>query len=214
MRTMKALAATLAVVLTPTVASATGVLDLAGLTGIRVYEATFTTTDATFAANDARLVATLDPLTAATRDFGFYPGDENYDIFVSNAAGQLDPHGGHVTIEGTCFQDLGCFNVSGVALLFGSTEVFANVLTHSIYGRDGSFIVPGSAELAVDGSLATFTRLGDTIGLSSSARMAITVGFDAASDPAAAPEPAAWALMIGGFAGIGGVMRRRRALSA
>jgi hypothetical protein len=38
--------------------------------------------------------------------------------------------------------------------------------------------------------------------------------LDALVDPIAVPEPTAWALMIAGFFGLGGMLRRRRAALA
>lgn len=212
-----ALASTLTLaVAAPGVASAAGLLDLTGLTAVRAYEATFSLTDGTgtFATGDPRLVQRLDPLTGANRDFGGFPGDENYDIFVSNADGQLDANGHYITVEGNCVANSGCFNVNAISLFFGATEVFADFVTTFTYGRPGSFIIPGSEALVVDvgpNNLSTFPRFGDTIGLPLSARMAVTVGFSAFPEPTAGvPEPATWSMMILGFGGVGALVRRRR----
>lgn len=208
--TFVAAVALAAAVVAPSAALA-GLSSLAGLTSVNAYEATFSVVKFSFAPGDAVLINALNPLTKANQDFGPYPSDEPYDIFYSNASGGLDANGSYITIQGTCGVALGCFNINGVSLNFGGTEVFANTLTAAAYGRAGSFIA-GSASLAADASLATFTRLGDTIGLDPSYRMSITVGFtDFPDTGGAVPEPAAWTLMLSGFFGLGAMLRRRRA---
>jgi PEP-CTERM motif len=204
--------ATFAAAATP--AAAAGILDLAGLISVQAYEATNTLSDGSgaWAANDARLTQRLAVLTAANRDFGIFPGTENYDIFVSDEAGNLDAGGRYLTIEGNCTVPYVCFNVTGVSLKFGALEHFATVLTRAVYGRPNSF-EPDTAGRAVDGDLNTYTRLGDTIGLGEDARMAITVGFEGLNfgdGGGAVPEPSTWAMLILGFATAGGALRRAR----
>jgi hypothetical protein len=187
-----------------------GLSSISGLTSVNAYEGTYVVPPpaTSFAPGDLVLTAKLDPLTQANRDLGHYLGEENYDIFYSDAFGNLDANGFFLTIEGNCDVAANCFNISAVTLTVNGTEVFADQLLRAVYGRPGSAITPGSAANAVDGNLSTFTEFGDTIGLGSSARMAITVGFS--GYPAAVPEPASWALMIGGFALAGGALRFRR----
>lgn len=187
-------------------ASAGAIQSLGGLEKIRVYEATYSTLYAEFALSDARLTTRLagSALTGASRDFGFFPGDENYDLFFSNADGTLNANGSYLTIEGNCGVPYNCFNINGVALVkTGGVLEFANTLAGAVYGR------PGSAPSAVDGSLNTFTGMGDTIGMGADARMRITVGF--ASTPPV-PEPESWALMLAGLGlVVSGAARRKAA---
>lgn len=196
-------------------AAAAGILDLTGLTSVQAYEATNTLSDGSGAwlAGDARLTQRLALLTADNRDFGIFPGTENYDIFVSDEAGNLDAGGRYLTIEGNCTVPYVCFNVTGVSLKFGALEHFATVLTRAVYGRANSF-VPDTAQFAVDGNLNTYTRLGDTIGMGEDARMAITVGFEGLAfdngGGGAVPEPSTWAVLILGFAATGAALRRAR----
>ncbi|HEY9192599.1 MAG TPA: PEP-CTERM sorting domain-containing protein [Methyloversatilis sp.] len=191
-------------------ASAGSIQSLAGLEKIRVYEITSSTQFADFALSDTRLTTRLagSALTAASRDFGFFAGDENYDLFFSNADGTLNANGSYLTIEGNCGVPYNCFNINAVALVkTGGVLEFADTLSGAVYGRPGSY-TPGSALAAVDGSLNTFTRMGDTIGMGADARMRITVGF--ASTPPV-PEPESWALMLAGLGLTVAMVRRREA---
>jgi hypothetical protein len=178
-----------------------------GIQAVRVYESTNAIPDPafTFAIGDTRLLQRLagSALNGSSRDFGNFPGDENYDLFLSDANGTLDPAGRYVTIEGNCFVPYNCFNINEVALVVNGSEVFATELARAVYGRGGSFTA-GSALRAVDGAMSTYTQLGDTIGLPADARMSITVGFAAVP----VPEPATGLMLAAGLAAMG--LRRLR----
>jgi PEP-CTERM motif len=184
-----------------------GIQDITGYEGVRVWEATYTTLTATLAAGDTRLTSVLagSALSGTQRDFGFFPGDENYDIYISDANGVLDVQGSYLTIDGNCFVPYNCFNINEVALVVNGSEQFASSVVRAVYGRSGSFTA-GSAANAADGNLSTITALGDTIGLGSDARMSITLAFD---NVPAIPEPGTWALMAGGLLLIGQRLKRR-----
>jgi PEP-CTERM motif len=184
-----------------------GIQDITGYEGVRVWEATYTTLTATLAAGDTRLTSVLagSALSGTQRDFGFFPGDENYDIYISDANGVLDAQGSYLTIDGNCFVPYNCFNINEVALVVNGSEQFASSVVRAVYGRSGSFTA-GSAANAADGNLSTITALGDTIGLGSDARMSITLAFD---NVPAIPEPGTWALMAGGLLLIGQRLKRR-----
>lgn len=99
-----------------------------------------------------------------------------------------------------------CFNITEIALVkSGGVLEYANSVASAVYGRANSF-TPNSADRAVDGSLSTYTQLGDTIGLPADARMRLTVGF--ASTPPV-PEPETYALMLAGLGLVGFAARRR-----
>jgi hypothetical protein len=178
-----------------------------GIQSVRVWESTNAIPDApfTFAIDDARLLQRLagGALSGSSRDFGNYPGDENYDIFLSDANGALDPAGRYVTIEGNCFVPYNCFNLNEVALIVNGSPVFATELARAVYGRGGSFTA-GSANRVIDGAMITYTQMGDTIGLGADARMSVTVGFAAVP----VPEPASALLLALGVAALS--LRRLR----
>ncbi|MCB1995875.1 MAG: PEP-CTERM sorting domain-containing protein [Rhodoferax sp.] len=183
-----------------------GIPQLSGFEAVRIWEITYYTQTVDFAAGDSRLtqVLTGTDLSGTQRDFGFFPGDENYDIYFSDANGVLDPNGTHITVDGNCFVPYNCFNLNEVALVVNGQVQYSTGVVRSVYGRAGSFWAD-SAAYAGDGDLNTFTALGDTIGLPADARMSVTLAFDGVP---AVPEPGTWVLMAGGLLLIG--LRRQR----
>lgn len=189
-----------------------GITDIALLEGVRVWEQTATLEAITFAPTDARLLQVLSgtALTQASRDFGWFDGQEDYDIYLSDATGQVDAHGSYVTIDGTCGVPWNCFNINEVALVVDGHVNFATGIVRTVYGRDGSHWA-GDASAAADGNLATYSVLGDTIGLGPDARMSMTLSFANVPVTPPVPEPGAWALLLGGLAVVGRKARAARA---
>jgi PEP-CTERM motif len=186
-----------------------GITDMPGFQGVRVWEATYYLQAADFNADDPRLVNTLPgaALSFAGRDFGFFAGNENYDLYFSNADGSLNAHGSYLTIDGNCDVPYGCFNISEVALKVNGAYQTATGVVRAVYGRPGSF-APGSAAYVADGSLYTTSNLGDTMGDYPNGRMSVTVSFDGVP---AVPEPSTWALFGAGLLAVGRLARQRRA---
>ena len=96
------------------------------------------------------------------------------------------------------------FHISSVGFVSGTSDVadvigFRNIFpggssTGFHYFANGAFSTPGvygAMLLSTDASRLTVTLVRDGV-----------------------PEPATWAMMLAGFFGLGGVLRRRRALSA
>ncbi len=177
-----------------------------GLQQVRVWEATASVLEADFAAGDSRLTQRLagNTLTAATRDFGFFAGDENYDLFYSDAGGTPNASGAYLTIEANCGVPFNCHNIDAVALQIAGVSYYATAVTHVTFG--GSNNSPGSQFNILGAPNNSWTGLGDTIGQPADARLSITVSFDTAP----VPEPQTWALMALGLGAIGLRSQRRR----
>lgn len=199
-------------------ASAAPLKALPGLSSITFWEITYSTIGTTFAPNSSALNRISGPLGAGANDFSFYTG-EYYDVFYSNAQGVADSQGSYLTIEGSWraggLTPYGGMNINEVALNFGGTSVFADQVTHYVYG---STCVPGygtncnfsSHLLAVDGNLNTFPRFGQTSDTDLNDRFSLTVGFSAYS-VAAVPEPETYALMLAGLGAMLLFKRRSKA---
>jgi hypothetical protein len=187
-------------------AQAASLATIPSLQQVRVWEATSSIVEVDFAAGDSRLTHRLggSSLTAATRDFGFYPGDENYDLFFSDANGVLNSNGGYLTIEANCGVRYNCHNIEAVALKVSGVSYYATAVTHVTYL--GSVGYPGTEGNILGAPNNTWTALGDTVGQPADARLSITVSFGTAP----VPEPQTWGLMAMGLAAIGLSLQRRR----
>lgn len=189
-----------------------GIQAIAGYEGIRVYEATYSLAHAAdFAAGDSRLVEVLSGanLSRAGRDFGFFDGNENYDVYFSDADGTLNTQGSYLTIDGNCDVPYQCFNITEVAVRVNGADQLATGVVRTVFGRAGSFVA-GTDVRAADGNFTTYTQLGDTMNDYPNGRMSITLSF---ANVPAVPEPSTYAMMVGGL-GLLGVAARRRARRA
>lgn len=177
-----------------------------GFEGVRVWEATYQLAhQADFLAGDPRLVQRLDgaALNMTGRDFGFFAGEENYDLYFSNADGSLNPQGRFLTIDGNCNVASGCFNITEAALIVNGQTQLANGVVRVVYS--GSSQVAGSHLAAVDGDFSTFSRLGDTVADFPNGRMSMTLSF---ANVPEIPEPPGAVLMVAGLLGLGALRRR------
>lgn len=98
----------------------------------------------------------------------------------------------------------------------GSCLDVTNDPTGLLAGYLRSNVTPGSADFAaLDGIYATIdsTQLAQTRPTMLAAASFAAIGFDEIETIAAIPEPASWALMIGGFSFVGVSMRRARGVS-
>jgi hypothetical protein len=189
-----------------TSAQAVPLASIPGLEQVRIWEATASVLEADFAAGDARLVQRIAgaTLTPATRDFGFHPTVENYDVFYSDANGVLAANGGFLTIEANCALVANCHNIDAVALKISGLSYYATAVTHVTYLGTVNF--PGTEGNIIGAPDSHITALGDTVGLPADARLSITVSFDTAP----VPEPHTYALMALGLAAVGLRLQRRR----
>lgn len=186
-----------------------GIQDMAGYQGIRIWEATYIIAhQSDIAAGDPRLTAMLAgaALSQAGRDFGNYNGNENYDLYFSNADGSLNAQGSYLTIDGNCDVPYNCFNLTEVAVRINGSDQLSNGVVRAVYGRAGSFTA-GSAANAADGNFGSYTQLGDTIDDYPNGRMSITFSFDGVP---AVPEPGSWMLLLAGLGLFGHCTRRGR----
>lgn len=165
--------------------------------------------------------------------------DDAYNQTGAGFAQLLDPHGGSRFLDMNGASATGGLaqTVSGLTPLSAVTVTYwvgrwaqnsAGVLTASLFGSVTTSetttldYLPGASLSAwVQHTLTGFASNTGTVTLrftgnsSSTARGA--PGLDdvvLTQDVAAVPEPAAWALMIGGFGLAGGALRRRRAQTA
>lgn len=198
MNAMKSLAAAALLIAGALHAHAVPLRTLQDLNSVTVWEATFSTTANTFAANSSALTTRLgDPLSSSNRDFSYYP-EEYYDVFYSNADGAPNPDGAFITIEGVwrTYLGLGSMNIAEVQLDFGGATPhadYADFVSSYVYGSylvggPGQF-TSGSEALAVDQNLNTFPRFGNTSNTDLNERFRLTVGFNNFSTTTAAvPE--------------------------
>ena len=74
----------------------------------------------------------------------------------------------------------------------------------------GANCIIGSEATAIDGNLNSFPRFGQTSDNDLTDRFRLTLGFSAYSTASSVPEPASWAMIIGGLAVVGSAMRHRK----
>ncbi len=153
-----------------------GLVNTPGLQGITVRESTFTDLPYSWPRLDTalltRLPGTLGPGNA---DFTGSPS-EFYDVFYSDANGNLDPLGDFLTVE--CddldLNDTGC-NIAEVELVFGTGTAPVHACGVTSFFAAGPQAVLFSPPLAADGNLLSWCTLGSNFGAGQ--RLHITFGF-------------------------------------
>ncbi|QJU60914.1 PEPxxWA-CTERM sorting domain-containing protein [Sphingomonas sp. AP4-R1] len=159
---------------------------------------------------DGKLSGTNDPATASGElNYGFYFGNAQAYEFGDYGAGYYGYNNTYPT-----FVFASDPRVNGwVSYSFGSYDPLNTQFT-GLYA-----IIGATADIGIDfdlglrGTGLDYTNTGSvSIGKVDGVSFTSDSGvfLQAAAAPSAVPEPASWALMIGGFGMVGGVMRRRR----
>ena len=128
--------------------------------------------------NDPRLFTRLSAGLNASNDFGGVPGAENYDIFYSDAAGNLDGNGAYITIEcrylGTSAGG-GC-NISHLELVFSNGFKLSPNKLASFYNSGSNYLV-GSEQKAIDCDPNTSTTMGNNTASPNTMFLRLTFDF-------------------------------------
>jgi len=151
---------------------------LPNLTQIIAREATSGYFNHPFDVNDPRLFTRLSAGLNASNDFGGVPGAENYDIFYSDAAGNLDGNGAYITIEcrylGTSAGG-GC-NISHLELVFSNGFKLSPNKLASFYSSGSNYLV-GSEQKAIDCDPNTSTTMGNNTASPNTMFLRLTFDF-------------------------------------
>ena len=158
-----------------------------GLSTITVYEVTGTPNPWTFAPSVAQLLSRISgSLLSSTADF-YGLNSEPYDVFYSDASGNLDVNGDYLTIEceflGTASGGGGNIAEVYLNLLDGTAQCACAVVSSYTYGGNA---LPASVPNAADCDPGTFTTLGNTVGAPQ--RLRLTLDFFCPT----AVEPSTW----------------------
>jgi len=166
-----------------TTAHAIPVRNIAGLNMITFYETTGSATAFPFNAQGPELIQKkADPLSGPPGGSDFQGlSDEFYDVYYSDSDGTFNSFGEYVTISGRFGSNAGGggLNLAEMELNFlNGTNEFGGFVASFV--QLGNNAIPGSANNAVDGNLATFTTMGNTVGQPNDARLRVTIGFRSA----------------------------------
>ena len=151
--------------------------------------------------------------TGAYNDNDFLAGDvliHSANIGTPTAITWTAPSAGSIVLSSSAWYAHSIVTRSDdVMALLNSTVLGAAVLTNGVTRANQMTLANGMFTVAA-GDILTFDftkTAGQTFG--SIAGISATIDFTAAG-PGGVPEPASWALMLGGFGLLGGAVRRRR----
>lgn len=183
------------------------IISTPGLTTVQVWEVTGVPGQYNFPSAGTAMTTKLGvgTLSASTNDFSGL-GNENYDVFYSDANGAFNANGNYVTVEAIYpnANGGGGLNLAAVDLVIGSSTLRADVLA-SWVGLGPNYVA-GSEVLSVDPDApipATFTTMGSTI-VPPVAHLRVTVTWSKL-----VPEPSSCLLAVCGLAGVLSTGRRR-----
>jgi hypothetical protein len=158
-----------------------------GLSTITIYEVTGSPIPWNYAPNATQLLNQIGgSLLSATADF-YGLTNEPYDVFYSDANGNLDVNGDYLTIEcefpGTASGGGGNIAEVYLNLVDGTAQCACAVVSSYTYGGNA---IPASVSNAADCDLGTLTTLGNTVGAPE--RLRVTLDFFCPT----ATQPSTW----------------------
>jgi hypothetical protein len=175
------------------------IINTPGLTAVRFWEGTGGVNAFTFVQNGPEMTTQIGALLGPSNEDFSQIANENYDVFYSDANGNFNLNGNHVTVEAVYTNPSGGggLNIAAVDLVFGSGILRADVL--SSWVGLGSNYAAGSEVLAVDVDSpipATLTTMGNTVGTTQHLRVTVTWSH------LPVPEPTSCLLLMCGLAGV------------
>jgi hypothetical protein len=200
---------TLMLALTSAAVSQAAIINTPGLISVRFWEGTGGVNAFTFAQNGPEMSNQIGALLGPGNEDFSQIANENYDVFYSDANGNFNLNGNHVTVE--CVYPVpnggGGLNLAAVDLVFGSGILRADVL--SSWVGLGTNYAPASVVLAVDADTAiptTLTTMGSTM-IPPTQHLRVTVTWSHLQ----VPEPGTGFLALSSLASL---LLRRRSLAS
>ncbi len=152
--------------------------SLPNLSRINVTEVTNTYHIHSFTVYDSRMLNRLGAALSNTNDFGGVPGAENYDIYYSDAVGNLDVNGAYITIECRYLGNFGggAMNIAHVELEFNNGFRISPDMLSRFYAAGNNYL-QGSELNAVDCDPITFTTMGNNSATPNTMFLSLTFDF-------------------------------------
>jgi hypothetical protein len=107
------------------------IINTPGLTAVRFWEGTGGVNAFTFVQNGPEMTTQIGALLGPSNEDFSQIANENYDVFYSDANGNFNLNGNHVTVEAVYTNPSGGggLNIAAVDLVFGSGILRADVLS-------------------------------------------------------------------------------------